>query len=405
VKLAFPYPAVVRYLAWNWLSNVMPIEADGKFDARQEMRGAGPWMMTAYNPSQSVEYKRNPNWYDAGTKRPYLDGINYALLSETAAREAQFRSKTLWYLVPNPEGVATMKRELPEALLRANTPLEGNAGNTNLTLSKLPNQPLTDARVRHAISLLIDRDAYLNTFGNLDRLKAEGLPAEAYWNTHCPCSWGTIWLDPKTGKLGEQSKWFQFNPNEAAALLRAAGKYGVTLEFAHRNDGTAEFNRQMDVIKAMLQEGGHVKLDVKTGAYATWFQPTYNRGSGQYQGMAPTPQGGFPDFDGVLWGTFAPGSRNDSIGAWENVPGLREIMLRHRQEGDEKKRLAIQHEWQRFMADQMPTVPMPGEWTTFDLNWPWLENYRVQRTWMTNGNAADVFPYMWYNKSKDTRAS
>src|SRR5436190_14616369 len=46
VKLAFPDSAILSMLAWGWFLNIMPVEADGKFDPRADMRGSGPWMMT-----------------------------------------------------------------------------------------------------------------------------------------------------------------------------------------------------------------------------------------------------------------------------------------------------------------------------------------------------------------------
>jgi len=404
VKLSFPYGPIDRYLAWNWLSNVTPVEAEGKFDPRSDMRGSGPWMLTKFEPSGEIEYARNPNWYDASTKRPYLDGINYALLTEVAARDAQFRARVLWNLTPTPDQVAPILREAQGSLAYAFPPLEGNGGNSNWTMSTLPDQPFRDVRLRRAISTLIDRDAYIDTFGDLTRLQAEGLPSEGYWHSHTPCTWGsTIWLNPEENKLGEHSKWFHHSPDEAAKLLDAAGMRGITVKLSHRSDGSSVFNRQMDVMKQFLQEGGLINLDVETGPYAAWFQPTFLRGRAKWPGMAPTPQGGFPDFDGVLWGTFAPGARNDSIGEWENFPGLKELLERHRGESDGTKRAVIAQEWQRFMAENMPTVPFPGAWTTYQLSWPWLANFRVHRTWHPNGDAADVFPYWWYDKPRDTR--
>jgi peptide/nickel transport system substrate-binding protein len=83
VKLAHPDSSILSMLAWPWFLNVVPVEADGKFDPKAEMRGTGPWLLTRHEPSIGWSYERNPNWRRA-SDRPFLDGIEYALLPETA---------------------------------------------------------------------------------------------------------------------------------------------------------------------------------------------------------------------------------------------------------------------------------------------------------------------------------
>jgi ABC-type transport system substrate-binding protein len=305
-KLAFPLGAILAQLADSWLISIVPVEAEDKYDLKQEMRGTGPWMLMKYTPSVGWEYQRNPNWWGAA-ERPFLDGINYTLMPEAASRLAQFKAKRLWFYTPSGDQVALVKRESPDILLTSNSPLAGQRGATALALSKLESSPFQqDVRLRQAISMLIDRDGWLEAIYNVSGLEREGLPMETGWHSHIPCSWPTVWLDPKQNKVGEGSKYFHFNQNEAAALLRAAGKFGMETEFSWPSSGgglSSETGlKQAEIFVAMLQEGGHFKLKRQDGHYGNWYQPNYLRKRAQVDGIYYVPGGGGADIDLALWG-------------------------------------------------------------------------------------------------------
>jgi len=392
---------------------VVPVEAEGGFDVKQEMRGSGPWMLTKYERSVGWEYRRNPNWYDAAS-RPFLDGIDYALLSEPTVQLAQFRAKRLWWLTPPGEEVLGLKRDLPDVMVVPFNPLNsGITGGYQITLSKLPNSPLKDVRLRHAISLLIDRDAWIDTFYNVTGLEAEGFPMQAAWNSPISCT-AREWLDPKENKLGPDSKWFHHDPDEAAKLLRAANAFGIEQEYSYASSGftTPLTTRQMEVIAQMLQEGGHFKLKVNTGDYTAWFQPTYLRGRGQYEGIAwSSGNMGGADMDAELWSFYAPGARSDGIYSWDNVPGLEPLMKAHRAELDLTKRVSITQDIQRLLAKEQPAIMYPGIATTFNMYWPWMGNASWFRLLGSTGPASpvaapvDTLIHVWYDKAKDNRTS
>ena len=93
------------------------------------MRGSGPWMLTAYQRSQNWQYQRNPNYYNAD--RPFLDSMNFALISDPTVQLAQFRAKRLWWLTPDANTVMDVKRDPARWACRASTP--SPAGSTVVT--------------------------------------------------------------------------------------------------------------------------------------------------------------------------------------------------------------------------------------------------------------------------------
>lgn len=414
VQLAFPYAALLPMFGTNYYFSVLPVEAESEFDIKNEMRGTGAWMLEGYERSVGWRYRRNPNWFRAA-ERPFLDGIDYALISEPATRQAQFESGQFWAFEPRADLALSIKRDHPDLELRTVSPtltasapiglLQTNAGYLLLGMSKKPDSPFEkDERVRQAFSMLLDRDGWIDTFYNIPGFEAEGIPMEKAWHSHVPCSWPTIWLDPKAGELGEASKYLQYDPEEAANLLQAAGQFGMESDYTYWTPGWGQdMPQQMEVMAQMLEAGGHFKLNQKTEDYQSVITPQYTFGRGQYDGITVHPFGAWPDWDVAMWNTFTPSGRNDYVG--HDFPTVKEIMVRHRAELDPEKRTEIVHEWQREMARVMPLVPFPGFGTSFTLNWPRLQNMGVYAAWGGGITVSEVAPHLWYDDSKEVRPS
>jgi peptide/nickel transport system substrate-binding protein len=414
MKLAFKTGGLLKMLGTIYYFAILPVEADGKFDIRQEMRGSGAWMMTKYEPSVGWEYRRNPNWFRA-SERPFLDGVDYVVLPDLTSSGpqtlAQFTAKRLWSLglvpatgIQPADLILPMKKDSPELQMITISPLRGQSSINYIGMSKLPDSKWEkDLRLRQALSMVIDRDAYVDAFYNVSGFEAEGLPVEVGHNTHVPCSWPTIWLNPKKDDLGENSKYLQFQLDEAAKLLRAANAFGAedTLTFA----ATGQFGtpKQLEVMVQMMNQGGHFKITLNPQDYTTVITPKYTFGKGQYPDLGTHPLGGWVDWEIPMWNTFSPGGRNDYVG--HETPHLKEIMLRYRNELDEKKRIDIAKEWQIAMAKEMVLVPFPGQATGFGFAYPWFGNAGYFD--VAGGGVApqETLIHAWYDKSKDTRST
>jgi ABC-type transport system substrate-binding protein len=265
-------------------------------------------------------------------------------------------------------------------------------------------------RVRQAASMLVDRDGWIDAIYNTTPLEKTGLDMDVRWGSHAPSSWPEA-LDPKLNELGEGSKYFQFNADEAAKLLRAAGKFGLEQPLHYAPAGQGFFSAltitQIEILSQMLQSGGHFKLKADLHDYLNDYNPNImavgpEAGRAKWDGIAYLPAIGVPDFDAWMWSCWAPSGRNAYVGYNQWPANIKDLMTKSRRELDMKKRLTYIHDWQKAMAIEMPAILMPGFATLFDFNWPWLANFGYFRSWNNQSAAADVDIHHWYDKSKDT---
>jgi ABC-type transport system substrate-binding protein len=187
IKLAFPYGGFQDALAFYPYLVIMPKEADGGFNPRSEMRGAGPFRLMELRPDVKFVYARNPDWYEKD--RPFLDGFEQLIIREYAAALAQFESGALWTLDPTSqnitqEDILPVKQRHPEMVLTTNVSRIKAPQFQYFHFSQKPDNAFRDVRLRQAVSMLVDRGAIVDTFYNVPNFKAAGLPAEGLWHTH-----------------------------------------------------------------------------------------------------------------------------------------------------------------------------------------------------------------------------
>lgn len=418
MKLAFPMSPILAMMAYFWYLPILPKEADGGFDSRQDMRGSGMWMMTSYERSVGWSYRRNPNYYDAAN-RPFLDGVDYSLISETVQTDAQFKNKALaWYggvgaggslASPVPDSVLSIRKEAPQANMFSDNALN-SLGNTSVALgfSGRDNSIFRDERVRQAVSLLIDRDTFIDTFYNVPQLQSLGYDVRSAWNTHLAASWGSkYWTDPqaRAKDLGDGAQYFQHDPKKAMDLLKAAGRVGAEEFFTYHSDrggfGGPTYAKEMEVISNWLVEGGHFKLKVNVQPYQSVITTQYTFSKTDFDGIAGMPVATYPDIDLQMFASFTPSGRN----AWvlKPLPVVDDLMQQHRKEMDSEKRFSILHRIESELAKQMPWISRPGLAEGFVFSWPWLQNYQAVRGW-NSGSASnqEVIGDWWLDPTKQS---
>ncbi len=393
-KLKTPYAPIISMFATNRGIVIQPREAADKFDPRKEMHGSGPWMLTKFTPSVGFEYKRNPNWYVKD--RPFMD-ISRPIIQDYSQQLAQFESGNLWQFDPKAEDILTVKKNHPGMLLL----VTGWSIDYPLALSFdwKPNSPFRDVRLRRAMSMLVDRDLYIDTFNGVAKYQDEGIDLPTRWHSHFSAGDERYWLDPKTSKLGEGSQYFKFDPAEAKKLIQAAGRDG--LQFPMRWTGGTNNDRSVQVFAQMFQQNG--------GLNPTLQPLTKNErdiqchtGGGTSDGIcADLSSGSGVDID-VWLDTRVHYGGSPYVPYTEPLPIIDELCKAQKTEFDEKKRTDMILQIEKQMAVQMVSIPMPGLAETNRLTWPWLANFGYVQNIGIVYTPSEAYVHYWYDESKRT---
>jgi ABC-type transport system substrate-binding protein len=212
---------------------ILPKEAaiDGKFSEGKTLIGTGPFVVQEMKPGGLSKLVRNPDWFRAGpNKRPYLDAIEDHNLS-APAREAAMKTRQI---DGGQFGAGAARPFLNDPNFRVFQGY-GNLVGTSAVNMSINNPPTSDIRVRQAINLAMDREAFI-------AIVYEGLayppgPIGGYWQP-----W--FWTEAKVRSLEgfgngkrppdpEYDKAKEADYTKAKALLKEAGFAGgltITVE-------------------------------------------------------------------------------------------------------------------------------------------------------------------------------
>ncbi len=404
IKLAFPMANQISRFAFQRYLWMMPVEADGGFDPKADMRGSGAWRLDKWEPSVGFTYSRNDTWH---LKQTLFDKMSMPIISEYAQRRAQFITGNIGAFTPGGgaipgDDILPAKKEQPKLNLYADSFPDSRP--SMISFGFLDGSPFQDVRVRRAMSMLIDRDTFIDVFYNVSAFEKEGLPVEARWHTHFAAGEPPYWIDPKGTGLGEGAQYFQLNQAEAKKLMQAAGFNQPVAFPAHvSSSATSNLQREQEALQQMLQDGNLFALTLDT-VPTNEFNVKYFNGGGQYEGVTLNQGPGVSgDIDNQITVRFnvkanPPQCLLRTVFPWyEKTESLIEAQ---RVELDATKRLGILTDLQKEMALQMPAVPWPGIASGFSLAWPFIGNFDAFTAKSTITAPSETWQTLWYDASK-----
>jgi peptide/nickel transport system substrate-binding protein len=402
-KLAFRYAPLGPMLAFNRHVYILPSES-GSYNLKVDMRGTGAWRLKEFTPDSRAVFEKNPDWYDADKVHP--DGLIYYVIPQYATQLAQFRTGALATMAVNQEDVLITKRDQPKLLMLGDSDFDRTP--FWLRFGYLQDSPFRDERVRKAVSLSTDRDLYVDTFGNVDRYRKEGLEAPTAWHS-CFGAGEPSWLDPKDTKaFGENAKWYRFDPVEAKKLMSAAG-YKEPLETKFTlsgNPGEGTLSKPAEVLAGMWNTNKLFNFKMNYVDLNSVFRPQYHYNYDHHEGVAIGGGGAdYPDPDGNLQVNFKSGmDRTGHLDA-DGKPDayLDGLIEKQRAETDWNKRLTIFQDFQRHFAGKMYFLHQPGDALGFRLAQPWFGNWRMYNGQSDAGGGSEMQEggvYYWVDGSQ-----
>ena len=288
--------------------------------------GTGPFQVDMGSTQKGARwvFKKNPTYFRDG--RPYIDQINFLVLSDDAAVHAGFQTKQLDVLsnaMLTADDAAQLKRNNPSAV--EDSYLAASPYHIYMNTKRAP---LTDMRVRKALGLAINRDEFLKTF-----FGGQG-------------GWPLAGAFPDTYTQDEIHQIIKYDPNQAKQLMAQAGyANGVDVEFIYPGQNYGQiYVSAMQLFQSQLQKVG-INLQLKNLDKAT---ESNDKKEGNFT-LTFTPKALAQDIDDYLYGVFYPGSPQNY--GQINDPQLTPMLEAQRRETDAAKRKDICRQAVRYIYD------------------------------------------------------
>jgi peptide/nickel transport system substrate-binding protein len=352
VHFSEPFAPFVNYAASDF-NPIVPHEIFDQYGSlKDHVVGTGPWQLDEATTQKGTKWvwKRNPSYWDSG--KPYIDQVNWIVLTDTSTASSAFTSHQLDWLGNDILGcnqAAIFSKANPSAQQFA-YPLP--AWEMYLNVSK---QPLSDERVRLAISYAIDRDAFIKTLdcGN--------------------GGWGLAGAFPTTFTQDEIKQIVKYDPQQSKQLLAAAGfSNGVSLEFIYPGSEYGDsYISEMQLLQAQLKQVG-INLNL-----LSLEKTDFSNRKKQYNfAVTIQPKGDLlGDVDDYLFGTFY--SKSKANYQRVNDPQLDALILAQRKESDATKRTQLIKQAIQYLNQHALGLSIDQR-TSFEFAAPRVKGYAPQ---------------------------
>lgn len=316
--------------------------------------GTGPFQFKDYLSGVKITFEKNPSYWKKGL--PYVDRLEHLIIPDESTRFALFRSGnlTVW-LDQLPVPLAqSLERTMPQVKLSR------CADPTNVRIfMRTDKPPFNDVRVRRAISMAVNRKAWLEV-----SMLGEGI-VPAFVSPIAPFFLGLDAYPP------ELRRYLEYNPQEAKRLLAEAGyPNGFKMKLSEdRNDGFPWVQVAESTAAMLADVGLQVELRFPPRAEAT-----ATLSQGEYDDMAWAKATSL-DF-------YTVAGRMHSKAGWRENRGhivdpvLDDLIDRFMSTVDEKKALDLATKIQFYAVEQAYTISAPFQ-TERAVAQPWVRDLAV----------------------------
>jgi len=309
--------------------NFQPTVSSGPFTVKERVKG------------DHINVVRNPNYYQADQGLPYLDGINFKIITDTSTILTALQSGSLdtsWYL-------DITKQDSYKALTNYTYYTEQHSATFENIIFNLHDPTLKDLQIRKAISMGLDIDTVINQV-----LKGTG-------QRTCDEDVGTFAHEPNV-------TCYKFDPAGAKAVLQADGytmgsdgyfqkngkdlelTWGTTANNARRQQGEQIFQQNMKDIG--------IKIDIKNYPADAWFGTVLP--SGNYQiGEFANSLGYDPD-NASTWACNQTAAQGGANWSFYCNPDVDKQLQVEETNPDQNARIAAFHQIHQALLNDLPVV-------------------------------------------------
>ena len=357
VHLEDRHAPFLHNLAEPW-NAILPREVEdkfGDFKSADAMLGCGPFVLARYEAGVKAVFTRNLTYYDQ--RRPYVDRVEWIFLKDRETQLSLFRAGEAD--VPSYDGRIPRSEA---ASFKASNPtypiVVGDSLAVRTLAMRTDRPPLSDVRVRRALSMAIDRKSWVaRDFGGQGYEDGGPVPPPMREWT----------LSPKDG--GDAATWREHNPALARTLLAAAGfPNGMKLKCTNCSSYGSEYVEELERLTSSLRQIG-VELSIVNEDLGG-----YIRGSflGKFDELSWGRLPLFTEVDGYLYDFYKTGAPNNR--SHVSDPRLDAMLDAQRRSASRPSRKKVIDDIQRYAADRVFYVytPYPKQVSSWN---PRLHNY------------------------------
>ena len=315
-------PELIALLASGY-SPVYPCHISPR-DMRTHPVGTGPFKFTEFKPNERITVARNPDYWKKG--RPYLDGIEYTIVSNRSTALLAFEAGKFDLTFPDEVTIPLLKEvksQAPAAICEVRP--------TNVSTNVLVNRdkpPFDNPDIRRALTLAIDRKSFIDILleGQGDIGGAMLPPPAGVWGMP-PAVLQTV-----AGYGADVEK----NRADARTIMGKLG-YGpgkrLNIKVSTRNIATY---RDPAVILIDQLKEIYIDGELDTIETANWFSKIARK---DYQIGLNVTGSGVDDPDQQFYENYSCGSERNYTGYCN--PELQKLFDRQSAEIDQQKRKAL----------------------------------------------------------------
>jgi peptide/nickel transport system substrate-binding protein len=317
-----PQPELIALLASGY-SPVYPCHISPR-DMRSHPVGTGPFKFTEFKPNERITVTRNADYWKKG--RPYLDGIEYTIISNRSTALLAFEAGKFDLTFPDEVTIPLLKEvksQAPEAICEVRP--------TNVSTNVLVNRdkpPFDNPDIRRALSLAMDRKSFIDILleGQGDIGGAMIPPPAGVWGMPPAVLQTVVGYGADVGK----------NRADARTIMGKLG-YGpekrLNIKVSTRNIATY---RDPAVILIDQLKEIYIDGELDTIETANWFSKIARK---DYQIGLNVTGSGVDDPDQQFYENYACGSERNYTGYCN--PELQQLFDRQSLEADRQKRKAL----------------------------------------------------------------
>ena len=348
-----------QYIGYGWYCQIYPQElvTAGITNWRNAV-GTGPWILKDYVSGSSVTYERNPNYWDKETiggktyDIPFADRMIWPIVPDESTRMAALQTGKVDFAM-------SVGWRYKDTLARTNpdmTVYDWLAGGNTAIALKVDKKPFDDIRVRHALSMAIDRDSFIKA-----QLGGRGEIVSSYLSAR----WKDLFTPLDQLPAGAKEV-FTYDPTKAKQLLKDAGyPDGFKAEMV-----TLTASATVDLCSMIVDYWKKIGVDVtlRTLDYAVYLGVQYGK---TYQDMFYYSTGvRYPAL--LLREMATPGQYWNPTNF--NDPYYTALAMKAVGTADPVAQKPMLKELNVYLMDKCPYVPIPVGYG-YSFAHPWVKNW------------------------------